>query len=39
MAAILEQVITASAGDDALDELGVLLVAAPEFDLGEKPSV
>jgi hypothetical protein len=39
MAAILEQVITASAGDDALDELGVLLVAVPEFDLGEKPSV
>ena len=38
MAAILEQVITASAGDDDLDELGVLLVAAPEFDLGERPS-
>ena len=39
MAAILEQVIAASAGDESLDELGVLLVAAPEFDLGEKPSV
>ena len=39
MAAILEQVITASAGDQSLDELGVLLVAAPEFDLGERPSV
>lgn len=39
MTAILEQVIVASAGDESLDELGVLLVAVPEFDLGEKPSV
>ena len=37
MAAILEQVAPASAGDDSLDELGVLLVAVKEFELGEKP--
>ena len=36
MTAILDRVITASAGDDALDELGILLVEVTDFQLGER---
>ena len=39
MAAVLEQAISASAEDETLDELGVLLVAVNDFELGEKPRV
>ncbi len=39
MAAVLDEAVSASTEDEILDELGVLLVAVMDFELGEKSSV